>query len=1674
MADLNSSESLQALYADLVALSEAKLSNIDRLYAQIDAHTSAFKSLLEKNARNEQSRQSLATGIYTLGKRDVWTKLMLEITGKLDVSGEQYTINEEFQTASLRLADDLNLDELDAARLFLESQEETDISGRPALTVSIIRFHQRRKFLLDCLRTIVQLAADIDQDEAVRDGLQEFIRRIVSPAESTTRYAQKCLSSMGDIKTWLQSLADKLNSANVLGQVQQPEFLEAIQFQQTSLLMQHESLGLILFWLVKLNHSVLADFDLVLDTLKRADRYDNLLFLAANISRFGGTEGGGTMAEAKSLNDRFFAQTDRNPWALSYVHAAFRAWWLAEYSGWYVELNDGSIPENQLEDDALKDGAFDFLLSLSADPKSIDWQHPARQGLRQWLQRKTPVMLNGPVPFSSVFEDTLMEQLEAFIEAFITNLPDVLRKLRTDEDEQRQLNKEHDHDLDLERFLVIISFAYEGRPKAALDGFWDVRDGALMGFVHWASRRASTPLVTAFCEMLQSISEDEECATAAHEFLLDDGPQSSGKMRRSHSLSWNQIFKELTFFSSKIRDRPALPQTQTYRPGKPHSDFAEAEPESSMMLESYLRLITRLCTESLAVRNFLSQHPSFHMTELLFQLASSAIGPRLRACAFTTLRSLLSHKSRTIGQFLWTTLDIWISGGYAPGSSAPKASASSSGGATASASAAGVILKGLTSGFEEPNSFVQLLQALVSPYEDDSPLYDGLPFPEQLGISSRMPGIDPYIDFALGQIFGSRVSELHDIVQQRLLRLTCLEFIATCLDTFNENLVIFASQSNVAVDTAISTSNLESYVLLHPFSRVMEWMFNEKVVTALFDTIHQDAADVGSAAPDSPLVLSLLRGIHVVTTILDLQPTYLDIIRPLIKSHSTYRRGPVPNAAFTSFEDGILSHLSVISDLGRYCGTGHPDLVIASLKLLEKISASPRLTFAPTSGLSRGVDRNKALAALDDDAEEVSKILLREMEASIDPNQGPECSEYIVKLRILDFLISCLRASPGQPTIAHLLLGFKCGDYMVNADSEGSFGRGVSLFHTILELSTESPLSDDIGMSTWLVSLSYKSNQVLKELWSSPISANVVTAEMRSNDTFFMMFAKESIIQPGMLWDGLEIGDPAFTASLSASCLSEFMCRRSIILQYLSSELRQVTSSRSPSLKQRIFETLMGSTRVDDGQMFPHAAVFDLFDFMESDFNPPLRPSQLSFFRNIDLHTCLDDQDDPDSASSIAKIEELLVLRRAELMNAKKLEDPQEVALVNQQAQDLLSFFAIDNKTKLIRAARLEVLRAWVQLMLLMTGSGDFEKTSKTSIMLRTLQTIMSRLESDLGNVLEAMELAKLAKAVIFSLDFDPESFKQGDMADLVSDRLFHLFHVSLKAINSLGAQTPLKEIFYNISYRYLTGMSDVVSTPGIRRRHSIQTIKSAGEKFIDVVCDDAYASEPACRISALLILGALVNMGKQEGSKYIIESLTRLNFITILVGSIQNIPTDLRETAVERNLPISKMLFMPANLELDVDIQLSYCNAKLALLLQISQTRFGAATVLNAGLFHAIRESGLFIIDPDLGVDIEGPNAVSKHYNLLTAITRVVCAALLSRGAQNEQTLEQGRRFLSENRLSILAVLKKSAGLVTGVVVSEQIEDLADSFMLLVTFTGFLEFEEKVSPKKASLTAFT
>lgn len=158
-----------------------------------------------------------------------------------------------------------------------------------------------------------------------------------------------------------------------------------------------------------------------------------------------------------------------------------------------------------------------------------------------------------------------------------------------------------------------------------------------------------------------------------------------------------------------------------------------------------------------------------------------------------------------------------------------------------------------------------------------------------------------------------------------------------------------------------------------------------------------------------------------------------------------------------------------------------------------------------------------------------------------------------------------------------------------------------------------------------------------------------------------------------------------------------------------------------------------------------------------------------------------------------------------------------------------------------------------------------------------------------------------------------------------------------------------------------------------------------------------------------------------------------------------------------------------------DFDKYLSFVEAKLYLLLQISQTRFGATAVVSAGLFQAVRDSALFAIDPDYGIGsflppsqpsnsvltlADAPDAsIKKLFELLLAFMRVINCCVISRGSQNEQTMALARKFISDNRLNIMTIFKRSEmGTPNNTEIDECVDELAEAYTLLITISGFID----------------
>ncbi|KAK0732791.1 nucleoporin Nup186/Nup192/Nup205 [Apiosordaria backusii] len=1719
MADFRVLEGLQALHSELVAVRQHRFDNLQVLEHLIEVHSEAFKALIDKPPRNSAHRNEIST------KKIIKTR-----------EGD-FKVNIDFIGETLKVADDLDLDEYEAGRILLDCADEDDpeTQSRPLWECGLIRFHQERKYLLDCMRLCIEIANDEEIEDSLKDAFGLVVEEKIFVKGSSKKIVARCMEGMQAIKTLLQSIQEKVAARYMLERaslVRPPEAADTLEFSCMSLVEQHECLAMILHAAVEKQHADVNDFRQFLGTLKKIDKYDQFLVhlfpvLAAYINVFGSPDGMCDFPQSRQLDQEICKTGDGDNWAISYLGAATRVWWIAEYTGYFQVDNEFDLGGLDLDaefdkrtkafTEALKEGAFDFILAVAADCKTEEWQDPSRMGMRQWLQRKSPPLQGEFYYFSHFLQLSLMTHLEVFIDSVITNLPELVRTLKTEEDEQRQLSQTHEQDLDLERFVVIISYAYEDRPDAAMTFFEDP-DSALYGFLQWASTKASTPLVSAFCEMLQSLACNEESATAAYTFLLDEGHQSSGKMRRSQSLTWNQIFKELDFFATKLNERANPSQMQIQRPGKSGTDQGEAEPESAMMLECYVRLIGKLTAESKTCRTKLAFTQGTPVVEILFRLANANVTPRLRAAVFYSLRSLLVDKTVAESDMMWRMVDDFTMGAFNPNMSTAQQQKSPTNQSTF-ADLQERTLDDLANGFEEPNAFIQLLTSLVTPYPVSDGLNDTLPFPEFLGINKRKPGIEIYVDFVF-LMFVYKPKEIVDQGQLRMLRLSCLEFIFACLQTFNEDLIVLGNETNIEIDKAVKTTSLAAYVRLHPFARVMEWMYSEKAITALMNTIHQDQHALSRASPDSPLIQSILRGIQVMIKVLDLQATFVHLVRPVIQAKPEQRRPlTVVKKTYAAIEDGILNHLTLVVDLGKYCNLGVGELTLSCLKLLEKVSTSSKLISAWNPETHRPGHRNKAIVQLEKDGEGevIGTSLAGNITAMIDPALEAESEEYLIKLFILDFLYETLRASPDQPTIAHLLLGFNCELSGLSVAPNGPFDNQKSLFHSLLSVAIELVVNqDERGMRGYLITLKYKILRIFQLLWKSPLSSTLVMDELRSTNFLFHMLLKETQIMPGLPWNGMDIYNEAFLLSSASVAYIDYLGSRAIVFEYIGKELCSVSQNRIPSIKRQIFDALSGQIRLETHETLSAPNIFDFFDFMNVDISWQVERPRFHFYHELDLSPCIEDSGEAGVQYNLARVQECIQLKRSEYRDTLALVPQEGMDEIQAEEQVLIEYLLFNNRRSLVRAARLELLKKWSDLLLVMFEANEFRGTAKTTFLLQALQAILPTLESlNTDSAPEAFELAKVAKILLYKLDFsDSTGGAPGSetdkiaMGNLVSDKLFQLFQLCLSSIVKWTSCPEIRGLYYSICYRYLTGVVDndsnttrssSLATARIRTHKAIQL---HGERLLHVICDDAYGSDTLCQTAAMVLLSALVHLSRSSPASStsqqvsIIDSLNRLNFIGVLVDSLKSI---LQEWLAIINPPTP----LPQSAAESAE---QYLTAKLCFLLQLSQTRSGAMYILQANLFRAIEVSGVFAADPELEINPSNTVALEKHYFLLVSLARIITAAVLARGQGN---VAQGRNFLQKHRMLVVHTLKRSAGI--GIVgngtnnrrgseersisdefsfggtmrgvrkeiddkekkeaqgrLEERIEELAEAFVVLIGGTGFLEFElDQLPPER-------
>ncbi|KAF2112983.1 nucleoporin Nup186/Nup192/Nup205 [Lophiotrema nucula] len=1663
-ASSDSLAGLQGLYRDLCALIDLKLPVLDKLVAKLESRLDEFQALLDKKPSNDTSRQALASG-------------------KIQIGEEEYEVNEDFKNETSSISQWLDLDQLETARLFLDSKDEANELDRTQQVTTVLRFHRRREYILLCLRMIAKAALDygdeeIEGQEALLKAAQIIMGVQGVNFEGAHRFWQKCLTSMADIEKWLQTIAEVMLVPSVVGNAD-PQRDEIMTLQRQSLTRQHESLAAICTHMVNTGFANLENFKALLAKAKTLEKHDIITIhyvpMIIRLSAWVAVESNTPTKDARALHDTLVTARDSELWGLRNLHAATITWWLAEYSGRYIDPNpqDPDLQNVKFEAEAiersntflkaLNDGAFHFMLSFSQDVRPTNWYDPSKTSMISFLLQEAAVLPSDSPSPEDFFKVLLMEQLQTFVDSFITNMPDTLRRLKSEEDDERKrLNMSFqqsigEHPLHLERFLVIISYAYDGLQDAA-EAFWGDKETNLYGFLQWAAKRQPTPRIAMFCEMLRAISTGEANAEAAHQFLLEEGGSASGRIRRTTSLCYTQIFNELIEFQRNIHEPKKTIQGGLYPPTQHPSDNI-FEPESGTMLQSYLRLLAHLCRESSQARDWMLSYQELNLIGLYFSLCTDKVESHLRAAVFDAASSMLVNKSVPLAAGVWNAIDDWAISGFYVGtkpanvhSSFPQSD----------------FWAMLADGYDESLALVRLLTSLMEPYAEEQGLNDALPFPEGLGSARRMPGVQQFIDFAVQHVFADRSIELQDSLQRNVMRWTCLQFVSTCLKTFNENLVVFANKSNIPVDSVVDSSSLAAYVTLHPFTRIMEWIFNDRVLRALFACSHQDVNEVDTASSDSPLVQSLMLSIEVMDLVMNLQATYLDIVRPVIKQQSGLQSS-VSNPSLSSFEDAILNNLQIVVDLGLYCGTGHEALTIASLRLLQKFSSSRKLAVSP-AGFGQRSSRSKIVGILEKDHESerigrslASLMQIREEEIEA----GAEATGIVVKLRVLEFLNSCLSAVSTRPTLAHVLLGFSCENTSVHIADDSLWANGQSLFHAILVLAVRFPYTDEESLTSWQSDITGRSWGVLQKLWRSPLTGAIVMDELRTNELLFEVAPTLFNIDNNTLWDGVTfvqgLEEQAGGALSDFFCgspsvaLQNFLLQRAAFLDYECRELRLTVKDGMPTLNSRIQSVLLGSTIKPGEDPIPNHNIFTLFDFIEFEVPERTIPDQSKFLKGVNLKICQEEKNGV-TVYSLPLLEQLFLLRLKAWRKENAYKDEQEEFLMRDEAHQLLALFTDYNRRAELTHSHKDILRSWVQLLKVTLQSCEFDVSALTAFILQTLQVILPKLELAYNdNIFTALELATLAEALIQKIQFDSPAFEKTRTGDFGNDRLSQLFRAALIGTYSPVSTVQLREYCYQICFRYIQGTFEKSTKGSPLGRHTLSTIKNCGSHLLEVICDDAYSGQGTCKVSALLLLSTFVAIATRQGSKYILDAFKTLNFIGVLVDNIKHIPDELKIASAPQ-----------------VPILLSYYDAGLSLLLRICQTRDGSGAVLNAGLFQAIKESSIFDVDPDIGLEFDNPNALKKYYDLMLAVLRVINAVVVARGAQNEQSTYQALTFLKENRNTMVSIFKRSVNVGLAKDVGEDLNDLVDCFTVLVEMTGFLQHEDSAKVRNAHAAMFS
>lgn len=1595
------------------------------------------------------------------------------------------------------------MDEIVAAELILNAAGDSTRLSLNSVQGGIAAFHVRRQYILDLVRFVLDSNRHGDLLDA---KFKSFVAKLTK--NQTPTLLSRTLKGMKDIEDLLTKLQEKETRGSFLGQLESREFVETLKLRRDFILNEHDLLGQILYSLIECDHlNFHTDISNIFTHIQSLETYDSILMhyipaIAQIGLRVDPTQSLNpfslSLKEAIGVKDIL---SNEKVWKLQYWRGTVQLIYYTYVAGLhrFKSLDGETVGIDYKTDildpvrEAIDAGAFELLLFIASDINPCQTEFEPFIDFRPQLQFYVP-------PFKSLrtisdnLSDLIISCLEKYIEAVIANIADILREMRLNEEDMFLANTQADTyevsepiGMDLERFFIFISCLYYGRPDAACM-FWADPESDLYGFIQWASQCDILAMVAAFSHMLASLATGPTCALAAHKFLCESTTSASfaSRTRRIARLSWHHIFGNINESMFRLKPPQPPPSSLLLSKAKFIADIPELDQGEILMLTNFLSILSQIVTYSSEAREELLASEEFHIIPSFFEFLSfytPLYGPILNVFSGFSLTTTPQYKEQ-----IWFSLDLWLfnttiafpQNEYLGSDISPKER-----------------MARLLDTYPSVLGCAQLLESLLRSLGDHSDLYT-LPYPENLGEKYRTPGIWPYVDYMINEVFyTATTTDTLEKGSQIALQGRALKFIRHCLELFDSEIAVLSASAGVNLDVIVRAPSFLSYLLAHPSAPAMSYLFNSKIYNPLVK-MASAGIDVIAELPDSnPTVEMLIDSLRIINSIFDLQNTFIDVIVKVFRK-SGDSSIPLSTHGLSSFEDAILYNIPVISHLALYVGSTNVDLARLALQLLDRISHSTQFSAPSFSTVDSRIKGNRLLSILEtvDESTRIKEGFIEQLERPAEYYFDALTAEKSMQLKeeIIKLISYNLSKDTKDSTIAHFLLGFKVksdGSLMLDR-SRGGILSEISLLDSIMNIlryGLQQITFTDVPKLPTVISSGC--SNIIQLLMQTPASSFLVLDYFREHDFFITLLNSEPTIDLNAFWEGRPFQDtPEFLFSDSSRTLEAFLKHRSAFLKCLSIEVHTAAVSGSLSLVSRFRNSLvnMDLKRMDSFGSSSATRILSFLDVLE--FNLPTMSDNTVeivkvFGEQVFTHFFKKDAD-IEFETSVAELKLLLRLKGLEFVASKSidsLEDPEFVKGANYVVETFTKRRVYDR----LRANQLECLNSWAKLVLVLVNDTDMSRDARTTFLLETFQSIIHKLvQYSISDVVFAESIASLLVSLFSIYQADMEAMVQStENAGALTlhqkssyDRTHSLFKAAISSISTPSSTPTLRSELYVISYRYLRWV--LIDVNGSQQsassiRSCIQIVRTSGDRLIEMICNDAISGEGNTRLTALVLLDVLCSLSSRAHSTFLLDSLIKYNLLLLVVQSITRYDKELvnREKSNSVKLYYEFMTF----------------KSVLSFLLQVARTRQGAHQIIQCGLFTILKSFELLRIDPDVGIDIpiltEVSNAgtsvdaqptsngnaknnnagdVNVHqptdtqstfYGLVSPIFQLVTAVLLSMGSENEPVIARVRSFLQEHELLVVALLRKD------VLTSEQqhpkLNVLVKHVVLLISLTDYI-----------------